>query len=392
MKTKGERVVKAEFFNFESLAVSGKAQLLVSLWLSILFLPFGGVKASLALFTVLSVAFLSFRPLVIFLRSLRARTWPLRLWNEHIRVSPLTVRVLRSLCLAGMFAVPFFAENYLLDISILTGIYVILALGLNVVVGFAGLLNLGYVAFYALGAYTYALLNLKMGLCFWQAMPICIGVTALSGFVLSVPALRLKGDYLAIVTLGFGEIVRLVLNNWDSLTNGPNGISGIAAPRLFGLSLGGLNRFYYLTLLSVILTYTVVSRIRLSKIGRAWIAIREDEVCASAMGINTTAYKLYALAFGSLWAGLAGGLFAAKMQFVSPESFTFMESVLVLCMVILGGLGSLPGVALGAFLLIMLPEVLREVQSYRMLALSVGLIIMMIFRPQGLLGGIGKDK
>ncbi|HAM49495.1 MAG TPA: branched-chain amino acid ABC transporter permease [Nitrospiraceae bacterium] len=292
----------------------------------------------------------------------------------------------------ALLCLPLFAENYLLDVMILAGIYAILALGLNVVVGFTGLLNLGYAAFYALGAYTYALLNVKCGLGFWQALPLSVGLTCLSGVILAVPALRLKGDYLAIVTLGFGEIVRLILNNWDSLTNGPNGISGISSPSLFGLSLGALNRFYYLVFVALVLTYSVVKRVRFSKIGRAWIAIREDEICALTMGINTTRYKLYAFAFGSLWAGIAGPLFAAKMRFVSPESFTFMESVLILCMVILGGLGSLTGVVLGAFILVILPEVLRGVESYRMLALSIGLIMMMIFRPKGLLGGIGKER
>lgn len=365
---------------------------LVALWLSFLFLPFRGLKAALILFVILSVFFISFRYLATSLRSLRTTLQPLGKKIYAKGTALFRLRGSHYVVLLILLGLPLFLENYVLDISILTGIYAILAIGLNVVVGFTGLLNLGYVAFYAIGAYTYALLYAKMGLGFWISLPLCIGLTTLSGFVLSVPALRLRGDYLAIVSLGFGEIVRLILNNWDSLTNGPNGISGIPSPSVLGFSLGGLNRYYYLILFSVILTYGVVKRIRSSRIGRAWMAIREDEICASTMGINTTRYKLYALSFGSLWAGLAGALFAAKMQFVSPESFTFMESVIILCMVILGGIGSLPGVVAGAFILIMLPEVLREVQSYRMLALGAGLIVMMVFRPQGLLGGMGRGS
>ncbi|MBU4321326.1 MAG: branched-chain amino acid ABC transporter permease, partial [Nitrospinae bacterium] len=192
-----------------------------------------------------------------------------------------------------------------------------------------------------------------------------------------------------IVTLGFGEIVRLVLNNWDSFTKGPNGIGGIEPPHIFGMYISKLGHFYYFIIIFVLLAVFIIRRVSASRIGRAWIAIREDEIASSSIGINTTAYKLYAFAFGAFWAGLAGVLFAAKMQFVSPESFTFMESVLILCMVILGGLGSIPGVILGAIILVMLPEMLREVQLYRMLALGSGLVMLMIFRPQGLMGGKG---
>jgi branched-chain amino acid transport system permease protein len=279
--------------------------------------------------------------------------------------------------------------DYFLDVAILAGIYIILALGLNVVVGFTGLLNLGFVAFYAFGAYSYALLNTRFGLGFWSALPFSVGLSAIAGFLLAIPALRLRGDYLAIVTLGFGEITRLILNNWDRLTMGPNGISGISAPAIFSLSLGKLSYFYYLVLFFVLISFFITKRVYSSKIGRAWVAIREDEIASSIMGINTTMYKLYAFAFGAFWAGLAGAVFAGKMQFVSPESFTFMESVLILCMVIIGGLGSIPGVILGAFILVLLPEMLREIQLYRMLALGAGLVLLMVFRPQGLFGGRG---
>jgi branched-chain amino acid transport system permease protein len=285
-----------------------------------------------------------------------------------------------------LLALPFFAGGYLLDVLVLTGIYVILAQGLNVVVGYAGLLNLGFAAFYAIGAYTYALLSTRLGMGFWPSLPLATGAAAMAGALLSVPALRLRGDYLAIVTLGFGEIVRLVLNNWDSLTNGPNGISGIPRPSLFGLELASIGNFYYFVLAAAALSVLVIRNVCTSRVGRAWLAIREDETAASASGINAMAYKFYAISFGAFFAGLAGALFAAKMQFVSPESFTFMESVIVLCMVILGGQGSIRGVVLGAALLVILPELLREAQGYRMLVLGVGLVLLMIFRPQGLLG------
>jgi len=173
------------------------------------------------------------------------------------------------------------------------------------------------------------------------------------------------------------------------VTRGPNGISGIAPPSILSLSIGKISYYYYLVLFLVIVTLFITRRVYSSRIGRAWVAIREDEIASSVMGINTTLYKLYAFAFGAFWAGLAGAVFAAKMQFVSPESFTFMESVLILCMVILGGLGSIPGVIFGVFLLVLLPEVLREVQMYRMLALGAGMVLLMIFRPQGLMGGKG---
>ncbi len=297
--------------------------------------------------------------------------------------------IMRYLLMLLIVILPFLAGDYFIDVAILVGIYIILALGLNVVVGFTGLLNLGFVAFYAIGAYAYALLNTKFGIGFWSALPVSMALATVAGFLLAIPALRLRGDYLAIVTLGFGEIVRLVLNNWDSVTHGPNGISGIAPPVIVSLSFGKLSHYYYLVLLFVIITFFITKRVYSSRIGRAWVAIREDEIASSVMGINTTLYKLYAFAFGAFWAGLAGTLFAGKMQFVSPESFTFMESVFILCMVILGGLGSITGVILGAFILVLLPEILREVQMYRMLALGMGLVLLMIFRPQGLLGGKG---
>lgn len=390
-----DRLKIFHLLNFDFLNLDFRSLLLIALWFSVLFLPFAGFAASLMLFLAVTVMFFILKkgstPMSVAIHRIKDMISPVLAVYPQLAMRRHSYASL-SLLLLLLISFPFLAKDYFLDVAILGGIYIILALGLNVVIGFTGLLNLGFVAFYAIGAYAYALLNVKLGLNFWQSLPLCLGLTTLSGFILGVPALRLKGDYLAIVTLGFGEITRLILNNWNSFTGGPNGISGITAPSVLGVSMGRLNRYYYITLIAVALTYAVVSRIRSSRIGRAWIAIREDEIGASSMGINTTRYKLYAIAFGSLWAGLAGVLFAAKMQFVSPESFTFMESVLIVCMVILGGPGSIGGVIIGALVLVALPEVLREIQSYRMLALGAGLILMMVFRPQGLFGGSGGGK
>jgi branched-chain amino acid transport system permease protein len=285
-----------------------------------------------------------------------------------------------------LIVVPIFQNDYYRDVLTLTGMYVVLALGLNLVVGQAGLLNLGYVAFYAVGAYTYAILSTRVGLSFWPGL--FVGASASAGFavLIGLSTLKIRGDYFAIVTLGLGEITRIVLNNWDRLTGGPNGIANIGRPVIGGFTLSRPLHFYYLILAIAAVTVFAMRRLISSRIGRAWIAIREDEVAAEAMGINTFRLKLLAFVLASAWAGVVGVFFAAKMAFVSPESFTFMESILILCMVVLGGMGSLPGIILGAFLLITLPEIFREFQDFRMLGFGVALVAMMIFRPQGLLG------
>jgi branched-chain amino acid transport system permease protein len=361
---------------------------IVALWSAFLFLPFKGLQASAFLFAVILLLVPALTVSASFISPLLMKAGPVA---ERIsRAMPKDRRYLFLLLLPAL-AVPFVAENYIIDVAVLAGIYIILALGLNVVVGFTGLLNLGFVAYYAIGAYSFALLNTNLGLGFWTAMPLSVFITTSAGFLFAAPALRLRGDYLALVTLGFGEIVRITLNNWDSFTNGPNGIGGISAPALFSLSLETLSTFYYLVLFFVLVTIIVMIRIQRSGVGRAWIAIREDEIAASAMGIPAIRYKLYSVSFGAFWAGIAGCLFAAKMRFISPESFTFMESVLILSMVILGGLGSIGGVIAGAVILVILPELLREVQMYRMLALGAGVVLIMIFRPQGLFGGKGAS-
>ncbi len=300
-----------------------------------------------------------------------------------------------------------------LDLALL---YIMLALGLNIVVGYAGLLDLGYVAFYAVGAYLWALLaSPQFGLHwpFWAMLPLGAGVAALFGVLLGAPTLRLRGDYLAIVTLGFGEIIRIFLNNLNApvnITNGPQGITLIdpvavgglqfsGTQTLFGISLSSAHLYYYLFLLLALAVIFISMRLENSRLGRAWAAIREDEIAAAAMGINVRNVKLLAFALGATFGGIAGGLFAGFQGFVSPESFNLLESIMILCMIVLGGMGHIPGVILGAVLLTVLPEALRYVgdvqrellgrivvdpADLRMLLFGLALMLMMLFRPEGL--------
>jgi branched-chain amino acid transport system permease protein len=297
-------------------------------------------------------------------------------------------------------------------------LYVMLALGLNIVVGFAGLLDLGYIAFYALGAYTYALLaspHFGLHLPFWIILPIGAGVAALFGVLLGAPVLKLRGDYLAIVTLGFGEIIRIFLNNLSrpvNLTNGPQGITRIDPFRIgdfsfgryesfLGVEFSGPIKYYYLLLAVALLVIVVNIRLQNSRIGRAWEAIREDEIAARSMGINTRNMKLLAFAMGASFGGIAGGMFSAIQGFISPESFVLVESIMVVSMVVLGGMGNIWGVILGALLLSFIPEILRwtvepaqralfgrmliEPEVIRMLLFGLALVLVMLFRPAGLL-------
>ncbi len=291
---------------------------------------------------------------------------------------------------------PQFAGRYGTDVAVSVLLYICLGLGLNVVVGLAGMLDLGYIAFYGVGAYTYALFNTVYGLAFWVCLPLSATFACVAGCIVGYPTLRMRGDYLAIVTLGFGEIVRIILNNWMTLTNGPNGILGVKPIGIFipvfenGFTfehfwVKKLQFFYYFALALAILAAIGVQRLNFSRVGRAWESIREDETAAGLMGVNTFRYKLLAYAMGAVFAGLAGAFFAARMRFVSPESFTFLESAMVLCMVVLGGMGSIPGIILGVIALVALPEVFREFQSYRMLIFGATMIIMMLFRPAGLI-------
>jgi len=297
-------------------------------------------------------------------------------------------------------------------------LFTLLALGLNIVVGFAGLLDLGYVAFYAVGAYAYALLaspHFGLHLPFWVILPIGAATAALFGLLLGAPTLKLRGDYLAIVTLGFGEIIRIFLNNLSrpvNITNGPQGIAGIDPFRIgsvsfaktdtfLGLTISGPMKYYWMLLLVLVIVIVINLRLQNSRIGRAWEAVREDETAARAMGIDTTKIKLLAFAMGASFGGVAGGMFAAIQGFISPESFVLVESIMVVAMVVLGGMGNIWGVILGALLLSFVPEVLRytveplqkaafgrmiiEPEVLRMLVFGFALVLVMLFRPAGLL-------
>ena len=315
-------------------------------------------------------------------------------------------RALPPVLLIAAILVPivFYDQRYVIDTGIQVLTYVMLGWGLNVVVGLAGLLDLGYVAFYAVGAYSYALLATNFGLSFWICLPLAGILAACWGVLLGFPVLRLRGDYLAIVTLAFGEIIRLVIINWQSLTGGPNGISPIPRPTFFGIPLtageDGLAAslgfeisptqrivfLFYLILALALVTNWVTIRLRRLPIGRAWEALREDEVACRALGINITTTKLTAFATGAMFGGFAGAFFATRQGFISPESFTFQESALVLAIVVLGGMGSQLGVALAALTLIGGFELFRGFDQYRMLVFGMAMVLLMIWRPRGLIG------
>lgn len=306
------------------------------------------------------------------------------------------------------FAMPFFASRGATALGNLVLIYVILGLGLNIVVGLAGLLDLGYVAFYAVGAYGYALLHQYFGFGFWEALPICALLAASFGFILGFPVLRLRGDYLAIVTLGFGEIIRIVINNMTWLTGGPNGVGGIPDPTLFNMEFGRILKdpgdtlffkvlgieynsnykvifLYLVTLVFAFFTVYIINRLTKMPVGRAWEALREDEIACRSLGLSRTGIKLSAFTLGAFFAGFAGCVFAAKQGFISPDSFNLYESVIVLVIVVLGGMGSQVGVILAAAILTMLPELARDMAQYRMLFFGLLMVLMMIWRPQGLI-------
>ncbi|MCD2166877.1 high-affinity branched-chain amino acid ABC transporter permease LivM [Comamonas koreensis] len=311
------------------------------------------------------------------------------------------------LVIVAAIAWPFFSGRNAVDIATLALIYVMLGLGLNIVVGFAGLLDLGFVGFYAVGAYTYALLFHWAGWSFWEALPLSGAAAALFGFLLGFPVLRLRGDYLAIVTLGFGEIIRLLLVNLVDFTGGPDGISGIPKPTLFGFELtrtasqegaqtlqqlmgiefNTMHMVVFLYLLALglaLVTLWISNRLIRMPIGRAWEALREDEVACRSLGMNPTKIKLSAFTLGAMFAGFGGAFFAARQGIVSPESFSFIESALILAIVVLGGMGSQIGVVVAAILITVLPELAREFSEYRMLIFGLVMILMMVWRPQGL--------
>ncbi|BHH83135.1 high-affinity branched-chain amino acid ABC transporter permease LivM [Desulforhopalus sp. 52FAK] len=314
-------------------------------------------------------------------------------WIHTIIANPKKRNIVAAVMLAAAAVYPFVFDTYQTNIMITALMYVVLGLGLNIVVGMAGLLDLGFVAFYAVGAYSYALLNYHFGLGFWMVLPIGGLFAAIAGILLGFPVLRLRGDYLAIVTLGFGEIIRLVLENWSEFSMGPSGISNIARPGFFGIEMSlstSILYMYYIMILFVIVTIFVVNRLQDSRLGRAWIALREDEIACQAMGIDKRKTKLVAFSLGAFWAGLMGVVFAAKTTFINPASFTFLESAIILSIVVLGGMGSIVGVILGALILILMPEYLRALSEYRMLAFGGILVAMMVFRPQGLISNIRR--
>jgi branched-chain amino acid transport system permease protein len=305
---------------------------------------------------------------------------------------------------AVLLPVIFYDQRYIVDLGILVLTYVMLGWGLNIVVGLAGLLDLGYVAFYAVGAYSYALISTTYGLSFWICLPIAGILAAFWGVLLGFPVLRLRGDYLAIVTLAFGEIIRLVLLNWQSFTGGPNGISSIPRPSFFGLPFTAADDgfaatfglefnpthriifLFYVILALALLTNWVTIRLRRLPIGRAWEALREDEIACRALGINTTTTKLTAFATGAMFGGFAGAFFATRQGFISPESFSFLESALVLAVVVLGGMGSQLGVALAAIAMIGGTELFRGLAEYRMMFFGLAMVLIMVWRPRGLVG------
>ena len=267
-------------------------------------------------------------------------------------------------------------------------IFVVLGLGLNITVGLAGLLDLGYIAFFSVGAYSYGLINEHFGLGFWLCLPLGGLISMLFGVILGFPILRLRGDYLAIVTLAFGSITKIVLENWSDLSHGVEGIANIPQPELFNLALDSRSRaiyIYYIVLALVALTIFMTNRLKNSRIGRAWMALREDEIASVAMGVDMARTKLSAYAIGAFWAGLVGVVFAAQNTFINPNSFTVMDSIMVLAMVVLGGMGSIIGVMIAALFLKLLPEYLRAFSEYRMLIFGALMVLTMIFRPQGLI-------
>ncbi len=321
----------------------------------------------------------AFRGRLAFLRDLKEKRPKLRLSFFGL----LAVLVL---------AFPLMVNFYQVGIITSALIFVILGLGLNIVIGYGGLLHLGYAAFYAVGAYNYGIMYLNWGLQFWLALPLGAVSGLLFGLLIGIPVLRLRGDYLAIVTLAFGEIVRLLLENMASLTKGPEGIAQIPRPAFFtSLSLqGATNYLYYITVLLVFMTIVVIRRIEDSRLGRSLEAMKEDEIAAQAMGIDLTRAKLATFALGAFWAGMAGVVLAAKTTYINPRSFTLMESVMILVAVVLGGTGSIPGVFLGALLVTLIPEYFRVLADYRMMMFGVALVVMSIFRPQGIIPRVRK--
>jgi branched-chain amino acid transport system permease protein len=289
------------------------------------------------------------------------------------------------LAVAGVFIVyPFLVGNYLIDAGFFFGVYALLGLSLNIVLGEVGLFDLGHAGFFAIGAYTTAILNTHFGIPILVLLPISAAAAGLFAYLVTSPIIHLRGDYLCIVTIGMGEIVRLALiNNPFELTGGPNGVFGIDFPTLGFMKINTSLKFYFLIWIVVVLTIICLIRLQNSRIGRAWNCIREDEIAAKATGIDVRAYKLLAFVLGAVLAGVAGNIYASKLMCVSPESFSFMESCLMFCIVLIGGMGSIPGVIIGAAAISLIPEIFRPFAMFRMLFFGAAMILMMMFRPGG---------
>ncbi|MBS4030572.1 MAG: branched-chain amino acid ABC transporter permease [Clostridiales bacterium] len=297
--------------------------------------------------------------------------------NKRVRFSFIVLILVLTLLLPQM------SSRYTQEVLTNAWFYIVVCLGLNIIVGFAGLLSLGYAAFFAVGAYTTGILSSHYGINFWATLPFSALAAIIAGIVIGGPTLRLRSDYLAIVTLGFGEITRLVVRNLR-ITGGASGLIGIERPVLFGVTLYQIQHFYYMFFVLAVLAIFVSYRLYDSRLGRAWQYIREDEDAAEAMGINVVSVRLYAFIIGSVFAAIAGSVMAAKMTAISPETFAFMQSIMILLAVVLGGMGKIPGVILGALVMVLFPELSREIGPYRMLIFGVLLLFLMIYRPQGL--------
>ncbi len=300
-----------------------------------------------------------------------------------LETSKIKLKNISALLVVVVLAMPLVANNYVLNTFSDVWFYVIVCLGLNIVVGYAGLLDLGYAAFFAVGAYTTAILTSTFGMNFWLTIPFAMFFAAVSGVIIGGPTLRLRSDYLAIVTLGFGEIVRLTARNLD-ITGGSGGIYGIERPFFFGIEMNGSIHFYYAFLMLAFLAIFVSYRLQYSRLGRAWQYVREDEDAAEAMGINRVRVKLSAYVIGAVFGGVAGSFFAVKMTAISPETFMFTQSILILLGVVIGGMGKIPGVICGAFIIVLFPEVFRFVGDMRLLAFAIIMLVIMLKRPQGL--------
>lgn len=303
-------------------------------------------------------------------------------------------RLIKIAVLAAVFlALPFLVtNNYYVQIINLSGICAILAMGFNILAGYTGQISLGQAAFYAIGAYTSALLNTVFGLSFWVTLPLAMIVSGVFGLILAIPALKIKGKYLVLLTIGFGEIIRLVLLNWQEVTGGTSGVLRIQSPAIFGFQFDTLQKYYFLVLIFCVLLFLYQKRLVNTRTGRALIAVREDEAAAELIGINLAHHKIQAFVISAIYCGIAGCLYAHMVKYISPDTFRYDESVMILSMAVVGGIGTLTGPLIGAILLTILPELLRQIGNYRLVIYGVLLILVIMFYPGGLIFGVERLK